>query len=86
MFNLNKNEKYNKINDNTASIYCTKEHGPWTYCFGFSINTSMKIIKHCGFDINNAYEKGCNILLNSSNEVQTFNVDEVEVYKIIVDN
>jgi hypothetical protein len=86
MFNLNKNEKYNKINNNTASIFCTRDYGPWTFSFGFTINTSMEIIKHCGFDINEAYEKGCNILLNNSNKTKTFNVDEVEVYKIIANN
>ena len=83
MFNLNKNEIYRKVNDNIASIYCTKDFGPWTYSFGFSKNTSMKKIKHNGLLINNAYENGRNILSNNSILEKNFDVAEVEVYKII---
>jgi len=86
MFNLNKNEKYNKINNNVISILCSKDYGPWTYNFGFYKSFSMKKIKHNGLCINDAYEKGCNILLNNTNELKIFDVNEVEVYKIIFDN
>ena len=63
MFNLNKNEKYRKNDEKTISIFCQKDYGPWTYCFGFY--KSMKIIEQ-GSSINNAYEKGSNILQNNS--------------------
>ena len=86
MFNLNKNEKYKKIDEKKTSIFCTKDYGPWTYSFGFYKDNSMKKIKHMGFNINNAYEKGSNILLNNSNETKYFNIIEVEVYKIIFNN
>ena len=81
MFNLNRNEVYKKVNDITASIYFTKDYGPWTYSFGFS--KSMKIIQHCGLCINYAFENGSNILLNNTNDSKNFNIIEVEVYKII---
>jgi len=86
MFNLNKNEKYNKINNNVVSILCLKEYGPWTYNFGFYKSNSMKKIEHNGLYINDAYEKGSNILLNNSNQTKIFDVNEVEVYKILFDN
>jgi len=85
MFNLNKNEIYKKISDNILSIFCKKEYGPWTYNFGFK-NNSMKKINHNGLDINEAYEKGCNILHNDLNKTKAFDVAEVEIYKIILDN
>jgi len=44
MFNLNRNEKYKKIDDERASIFCTKDYGPWTYSFGFYKDNSMKKI------------------------------------------
>ena len=86
MFNLNKNEKYKKIDEKKASIFCTEDYGPWTYSFGFYKENSMKKIKHWGLGINKAYEKGCNILLNNTKELKIFDVKEVEVYKIIFDN
>jgi len=86
MFNLNKNEIYRKVNDVVTSIYCTKDLGPWTYSFGFSGNTSMKKIKHNGLSINKAYKNGHNILSNNSLLEKIFDVAEVEVYKIILDN
>ena len=79
MFNLNKNEKYEKNDKKTISIYCQKDYGPWTYSFGFY--KSMKILEH-GSSVNIAYEKGSNILQTNSK----FNVTEVEVYKIIFNN
>ena len=36
-----------------------------------------------GLGINDAYEKGSNILQNNSKEIKFFKVVEVEVYKII---
>ena len=83
MFNLNKNTKYKKVNDKT-SIYCTEEHGPWTYSFGFRKENKMKKLKHCGLNIDYAYEKGSNILPNNSHKDAYFDINEVEVYKIII--
>ena len=83
MFNLNKNTKYKKVNDR-ISIFCTEEHGPWTYSFGFRKENKMKKLRHCGLNIDIAYEKGSHILPNNSYNDAYFNLNEVEVYKIII--
>ena len=83
MFNLNKNEQYKNIK-NKDSIYCTESFGPWTISFGFQ--KTMKIIEHRGSNINKYYERGSEILPNNSSNTKYFNVLEVEVYKIIIED
>ena len=83
MFNLNKNEKYKKTNNDT-SIFCREDLGPWSYSFGFTREGKMKKVQHGGSNINNAYKKGSNILNNNSSRTAYFDVIEVEVYKIII--
>ena len=83
MFNLNKNEKYKNTHDN-GSIWCTEYFGPWTINFGFT--KTMKKIEHRGTDINQAYEKGAEILPNDSNKTKIFDVNEVEVYELMIEN
>ena len=85
MFNLNKNEQYKRANDN-ISIYCTKDHGPWTYAFGFGKENKMKKVQHNGIRINAGYENGSSILDNNSSRTLYFDITEVEVYKIIILN
>ena len=83
IFNLNKNLKCKKINED-YSIYCNSSYGPTTARFGYSsfspIN-SMKFIKHWAHDINKYYDKGSEILL-SNNEEKLYEVIETEIYKI----
>ena len=81
MFNLYKNEKYKNIS-NYESIWCTENFGPWSINFGF--RNTMKKIEHYGKKINLAYENGCNILFNNSNELKYFDVNEVEVFELII--
>ena len=84
LFNLNKNAKYKKIrNDN--SIYCYNNHGPYVDYFGF-YSDKMKKIDHYGSNINNYFEKGSEILPNNTSNLQYFNVKEVEIYKIMIEN
>ena len=71
MFNLNKNEKYNNI-DQDVSIWCRDHFGPWTINFGF--DDTMKKIEHRGNDINKGYERGVEILPNNSNKTKYFEV------------
>ena len=85
MFNLNNNEKYTKIKDN-ISIFCTKDHGPWTYSFGFRKENKMKKVQHGGANINNGYKNDSNIIVNNSSKIVYFDINEVEVYKIIINN
>ena len=84
LFNLNKNAKYKKIkNDN--SIYCYNNCGLGVANFGF-YSDKMKKIYHYGTAINNFFEKGSEILPNNTSNLQYFNVKEVEIYKIIIEN
>ena len=83
MFNLNKNEKYKRAKDK-ISIWCTKDHGPWTYSFGFRKENKMKKIEHGGININTGYKNGSNIFDNNSSRILYFDITEVEVYKIII--
>ena len=83
MFNLNNSKKYQKINENDASIWCMDKFGPWTTYFGF-IKT-MKNIEHRGLEINNCYKNGAEILPNNKNEYKYYNVKEIEVFKIIIE-
>ena len=83
IFNLNKNQKYKKINKTTQSITCMEDCGPWVYDFGF-YGEKMAKINHYGLGINNAFENGSNILPNNSYLRKYFNIKEVEVFKIII--
>ena len=74
-------KKYKRANDN-ISIYCTKDHGPWTYAFGFRKENKMKKVQHNRIRINTGYENGSNILTNNSYSTLNFDITEVEVYKI----
>ena len=81
MFNINKKEKYNNIN-NDKSIWCLDHFGPWTVNFGF--DNTMKKIEHRGNVISESYEKGSEILPNNSNKTKFFDVNEVEVYELLI--
>ena len=83
MFNLNKNEKYKK-NHEPISIWCTENFGPWTVNFGFT--KTMKQIEHRGKDINQAYENSVKILPNDSNKTKIFDINEAEVYELLIEN
>ena len=85
MFNLNKNEKYIRNKENLErSIWCTDYFGPWTINFGF--NQTMKQIEHRGINIVKAYQNGADILPNNSEEKKFFDVNEVEIYEISINN
>ena len=83
MFNLNKNEKYKKLK-NDSSIWCGNDFGPWSYAFGFQGVNQMTKIEHRGTCIDEYYERGSQILSKNSNQNEYFNVIEVEVFKIII--
>ena len=83
MFNLNKYQKYKKLNKNLQSINGSKDCGPWTYDFGF-YGGNMSKIQHYGLGVNKAFEKGSEILPNNSSSLKSFTIKEVEVFKIII--
>ena len=82
IFDLNKKEKYIKVDDN-QSIYCDSSYGPYTRYFGFE--NTMKKIKHGGEQLNLVFVKGSRILSNDSKETKYFEMKEVEIFKIIKD-
>jgi hypothetical protein len=85
IFNLNKNKKYQKIS-NDCSLYCNSSFGVYTVYFGnCSSNGTMKKIKHYGKDLNSYYENGRDILPSGS-ETKTYDLEEMEVYKISTKN
>jgi hypothetical protein len=84
MFNLNKNQKYKKLKKD-SSIWCRNDFGPWSYAFGFQGNNQMKKIEHRGTCIDEFYERGSQILSNKTGNYEFFNVNEAEVYKIIIE-
>ena len=86
MFNLNTNQKYEKLKNGSKSIYCDKDYGPSTYKFGFHKNEENKMskIKHEGLSVNLYYRNGAEILPNNSYDEKDFEIKEIEVYKIII--
>ena len=58
IFNLNKQQKYKRINNGEYSICCSRKYGPWVPCFVFHERNKMKKIIHNGKNLDNFYEKG----------------------------
>ena len=85
IFNLNKKEKYKKIKKE-KSILGHYNFGPCIPGFDFYDIHHMKKIQHYGLKIDSYYERGSQILPNNSTNLKLFNVDEVEVYKIIIED
>ena len=81
IFNLNKEQKYKKINSN-YSAYCYNTCGPYTAYFGCD-NITMKSIRHYAANINSYYDNGSDIL-PSNNQTKYYDLLETEVYKIII--
>jgi len=77
IFNLNKNQKFKKLK-NDCSLYCNSNYGIYTADFG---NDSIKAIKLYGNEINSYYENGLDILPNNR-ETKSYDLEEMEVYKI----
>ena len=83
IFNLNKNQKYKKL-QNKYSILCENNRGQWIYGFGFYQDNQMRKIQHSASSINSYYENGAEILPNNSGSTKYFEVKEIEIYKIII--
>jgi len=84
MFNLKQNRIFKKIK-NEYSIYCDIRNGPFTYMFGFFQNNQMRKIQSGGKSISQYFDQGSEILPNNGQNIQYYNVKEVEVYKIIIE-
>ena len=84
MFNLNQNRMFKKTN-NAYSIYCDIRNGPFTYMFGFFQNNQMRKIQSGGMKISQYFDHGSEILPNNNQNIQFYNVKEVEVYQITIE-
>ena len=81
IFNLNKNKKYKKL-ANDYSLYCNTNNGIYTIYFGnYSSNGIIKKITHFGNYINDYYENGSEMFPSNGQE-KTYDLEEMEVYKI----
>ena len=79
IFNLNKNIKYQKLDNHYVCYY--NSTGPSTICFG--CGNSMKSIWLVK-DINKYYDKGSEIL-QSNKQFTEYDLVETEIYKIVIE-
>ncbi len=85
IFNLNKNKKYKKLRKD-CSIICNKNYGVYSAYFGNSSDCkTMKKIKLYSNSINSYYENGSDILQNN-NDTKFYDLIEVEIFKISMEN
>ena len=84
MFNLNQNRVFKKTK-NEYSIFCDIRNGPFTYMFGFFQNNQMRKIQSGGISISQYFDHGSEILPNNIQNIQFYNVKEVEVYQIAIE-
>ena len=82
IFNLNKEQKYKKINS-YSSACCNNTYGPYTAQFGCH-SSAKKSIVHYADGINSYYDNGSDILPTNYQE-KYYDLLETEVYKIIIE-
>ena len=81
IFNLTNKKIFEKPNkNNTDSIYCNYNYGPWFDNFGFERAHNMK---ECKFQVGKAF-LNANEIIPNENKDKYFKVKEVEVYKIVI--
>ena len=87
LFNLTNNKIFRKKDKLTNSIFCHKESGPWFPFIGFraSVKNNMTqcefMYKYSNSDI---YFKDYNEIIPNEGKDRFFGVEEVEIYKIII--
>ena len=87
LFNLTNNKIFRKKDKLTNSIFCHKESGPWFPFIGFraSVKNNMTqcefMYKYSNSDI---YFKDYNEIIPNERKDRFFGVEEVEIYKIII--
>ena len=83
LFNLNKNQKYKKLRKD-LSIYCDKICGPFSGNLGCNFGNEIKNLSHRNNIIyKNCYENDVEIL-PSNNQEKEYDIQELEIFKIIV--
>ena len=82
LFSLSNNKKYLKIRED-ASIFCDKNFGPWFAYIGFFEGSNMWKGKFL-YRKSDIYFKEINNIIPNEGKNRFFDVEEVEVYKIIM--
>lgn len=85
IFNLDNQIKFGKI-ENDGSIYCKNTFGPYVAYFGM-YDGEVKNMKKCYYNPNctkNKFKNGNNIIPNNNQNV-TFDLKEVEIWKINIE-
>ena len=80
-FSLIDSLKFPKTTKSIQSIYCSENYGPWFFNFGFGYKTQKNTELYVS-DIS-AYQNGNEIITNKSLKQNYFEVEELEVYKIL---
>ena len=81
LFLINRLSKFPKTTKSLLSIYYWKNYGAWFFNFGFGYKTQKNTELYVS-DIS-AYQNGNEIIPNKSLKQNYFEVEELEVYKII---
>ena len=84
LFSLTNNKKYNKTEKSKNSIYCGYLQGPWFPFIGFSSKDTHNMSK-CRFEPQSKYFEDYLEIIPNKGVERTFDVEEVEVYKISLD-
>ena len=85
IFNLDNQTKFEKIK-NDGSVYCKNTFGPYVAYFGM-FDGGVKNMKQCYYNPNSTKDKfknGNNIIPDDNNTV-TFDLKEVEIWKINIE-
>ena len=89
LFSLTNKRIYKKKDNNTFSIYCGEDQGPWFPLIGFR-ETGKKNMSQGQFlykeNPGDTYFEGINEIIPNENKDRFFNVKEVEVYKLTFNN
>ena len=84
LFSLTNNKKYNKTEKSKNSIYCGKCQGPWFPFIGFGSKGNLNM-SQCRFEPQSKYFNDYLDIIPNKGKERTFDVKEVEVYKISLD-
>ena len=89
LFSITNKRIYKKKDNNTFSIYCGEDQGPWFPLIGFR-ETGKKNMSQGQFlykeNPGDTYFEGINEIIPNENKDRFFNVKEVEVYKLTFNN
>ena len=83
MFSLNSMKKFNLINKDKTAIYCNWEYGPSFGASDLSFESNMKKGETYANEYTNFFSEDNLELLGEKEESQSFDIKEIEVFKVI---